>query len=545
VLSGCGLTSASSGYTLRESYSGLDFFSKFKFWTATDPSQGTVAYVGAEEAQRLGLIQATLQEAIIRPDSTSVLVPGQGRKSVRIQSRNAYNAGLFVAKINHMPTGCGVWPAFWMYGEDAEHVWPAWGEYDILEGVHEQAHVRTTLHTGATCSQQSLVPGQDFLGMWEAGESKPSADMCNVDAPQQFYNQGCSQRGPPGSFGMGFNRNGGGTYAAEWDPVEGHIRTWFWPAGQEPFELQSQGVGGLSTDLWGKPFSFFRLRPADCPAQHFLNMRIVFNINFCGDLGESLWQDGCPALAEQMSCQEYVDRHPEKFANAYWSIGRVDVYQQSGPFPANLGERIMFNFEGSEPAQSVGGLRVNGLAVFGIVATVVGAIGTLLVLSVEYKKQRRQVGGGAGDLVMFGAEADAALEAISDQFSSCASSIRSMMGQQPPPPQPWQQVRTPSQENPYMGVQGLTSPHVSMSSMGSSMESSATSSWWGHDAEREVRVPPRGPLSSWARLPPPGPERVPVPPMRSGMLLPGGLPAHQGRSSSEPNRSSETGCMLM
>jgi hypothetical protein len=46
-------------------------------------------------------------------DSTSALDPnGAGRKSVRVQSKTAYNGALVIADIAHVPgSNCGSWPA--------------------------------------------------------------------------------------------------------------------------------------------------------------------------------------------------------------------------------------------------------------------------------------------------------------------------------------------------------------------------------------------------------------------------------------------------
>lgn len=46
---------------------------------------------------------------------------------------SGYNGGLFVVTLENVPTACGAWPAFWMFGDDAQHAWPRWGEYDILD----------------------------------------------------------------------------------------------------------------------------------------------------------------------------------------------------------------------------------------------------------------------------------------------------------------------------------------------------------------------------------------------------------------------------
>jgi beta-glucanase (GH16 family) len=49
---------------------------------------------------------------------------GPGRPAVRIVSDNTYTHGLFILDLNHMPYGCGTWPAFWLLGPD----WPGNGE---------------------------------------------------------------------------------------------------------------------------------------------------------------------------------------------------------------------------------------------------------------------------------------------------------------------------------------------------------------------------------------------------------------------------------
>jgi beta-glucanase (GH16 family) len=68
-------------------------------------------------------------------DTTHLYDPyGAGRPSVRITSNNAYTHGLFVLDVNHMPFGCGTWPAFWTVGPN----WPSHGEI----GMNEPLFVR-------------------------------------------------------------------------------------------------------------------------------------------------------------------------------------------------------------------------------------------------------------------------------------------------------------------------------------------------------------------------------------------------------------------
>jgi len=319
-------------------------------------------------------------------------------------------------------------------------MWPTWGEYDIIEGVHQQSHVRTSLHSTDSCSQETLFAGEDFSGHWEAGDSTSRADICGRDAPKQYFNQGCSQRGAADSFGAGFNAAGGGTYAAEWDPVAGHIKTWFWPVGSEPYDLAPGSTP--NPDSWGLPYSFFLLDPATCPPEHFANMRIVLNINFCGDLGEGRWEELCPDLAKEMTCSEFVARNPSEFAESYWSISRLDVYQKVGPFPPNLGQRIMVDFEAEGPPQPTPEpVRTNFAMVWlGVPLFLIGVAGIVLVARVEYRRQRA---GGLSeawnnqrnmDIVV--EEARAGVDYLGQQLHACGTSVVSTAGEIVVPPGP-------------------------------------------------------------------------------------------------------------
>lgn len=43
---------------------------------------------------------------------------------MRIQSLERFHHGLILLDVSHIPTGCGTWPAFWMYDDP----WPEVGE---------------------------------------------------------------------------------------------------------------------------------------------------------------------------------------------------------------------------------------------------------------------------------------------------------------------------------------------------------------------------------------------------------------------------------
>jgi beta-glucanase (GH16 family) len=67
------------------------------------------------------------------------------RLQTKRKSSQAY--GRFEARIK-LPYGQGIWPAFWLLGNDMDKVdWPDCGEIDIMENVgHERSAVHGTIH---------------------------------------------------------------------------------------------------------------------------------------------------------------------------------------------------------------------------------------------------------------------------------------------------------------------------------------------------------------------------------------------------------------
>lgn len=65
---------------------------------------------------------------------------------INTQGHFAQRYGRFEARIQ-LPTGKGIWPAFWMLGDDHEmHPWPDCGEIDILETIGAPDVMYSTLH---------------------------------------------------------------------------------------------------------------------------------------------------------------------------------------------------------------------------------------------------------------------------------------------------------------------------------------------------------------------------------------------------------------
>jgi hypothetical protein len=104
---------------------------------------------------------------------------------------------------------CSAW---WSNGPN----WPAGGEIDILEGVHDYTNNQATIHTNPGCRLTST--SADALRI--SGNVIGGTDC----AAETTGNQGCGIRASTSnSFGAGFNKNGGGTYASESTTAMGGI----------------------------------------------------------------------------------------------------------------------------------------------------------------------------------------------------------------------------------------------------------------------------------------------------------------------------------
>ncbi len=113
--------------------------------------------------------------------------------SARLKTQGLFSQayGRFEARIK-IPAGQGMWPAFWMLGNDITSVgWPKCGEIDIMENIgKEPATVHGSLHGPSTSGPTSdlsapfsLPAGQNFAGdfhlyavEWEPGTIRFYAD---------------------------------------------------------------------------------------------------------------------------------------------------------------------------------------------------------------------------------------------------------------------------------------------------------------------------------------------------------------------------------
>eukprot|EP00727_Mastigamoeba_balamuthi_P005762 m51a1_g1805 putative endo- -beta-glucanase (327) ;mRNA; r:460183-461283 len=306
---------ASARYVLSETWKGPSFWDKFNFANGPDPTHGYVYYTSRQEATSWKLISNNGDRSIIRADA-STISSGSGRASVRLESKKTFTTGLFVLDLNHMPTGCGTWPAYWMCGPN----WPNGGEIDIIENVHKATTNMVTLHTKQGCDQAGQ-PTSAFQGHWSTGSQGNPADNCWIGAPDQYSNQGCGIVNPPNTYGAALNQRGGGVWATLWTTQQ--IAVWYWPHGKVPSDLTSNNP---NPSAWGKPFAKFALG-SKCPSNFFHDHRIIINLTFCGDWAGSVFAQQCPAENSRWhSCNEYVKNNPSAFSEAYWDISSIKIF---------------------------------------------------------------------------------------------------------------------------------------------------------------------------------------------------------------------------
>ncbi|KAL8767005.1 MAG: hypothetical protein Q9209_006359 [Squamulea sp. 1 TL-2023] len=256
-----------------------------------DPTHGYVNYVDQATADSQDLYNVSNGQVTWGVDHANV-ASGRGRNSIRLTSKAQYTHGLVILDLAHMPgSACGVWPAL-----------PNSGEIDIIEGVNTASQNQMTLHTGPGCTL--------------AGSSCQGGQGCPIK-PQGSNN-----------YGTGLNNAGGGVYAMEW--TSGSINIWFFPRNSIPGDISNANP---NPSAWGAATASFVGGDSCNIDHHFKNNNIVFDTTFCGDWAGAVWaQDGtCSALAG--TCQEYVQNHPEAFADAYWTINSLKVYQDNGSAP--------------------------------------------------------------------------------------------------------------------------------------------------------------------------------------------------------------------
>lgn len=100
------------------------------------------------------------------------------------------------------------------------------------------------------------------------------------------------------------------------------IYMWFWPRRSIPSDIKSNDIDVPS---WGTPLATFSGSGCDFNT-FFANQNIVFDTTFCGTWAGKVWSSGSCA-SKASTCEAYVAANPGAFANQYWLINYVKVWQ--------------------------------------------------------------------------------------------------------------------------------------------------------------------------------------------------------------------------
>lgn len=224
----------------------------------------------------------------------------------------------------HIPTGCGTWPAFWTNGPN----WPLEGEIDIVEGVSDYTDNQATVHTGDGCTLPSNFNSPSTFSQFASGQLVGGTNC----AANETGNQGCGVRIlDPTSFGPGFNNNGGGVYAMLWDDTG--IAVFFFPRQSIPSDITS---GNPDPSSWGLPNA--KWPSSSCsPFQFFKDHVAIFDTTLCGEWAGSVWsnsglpgqEQSCAQRTGEASCSTFVLNNGGSFAEAYWEVSYVKLFQNA------------------------------------------------------------------------------------------------------------------------------------------------------------------------------------------------------------------------
>jgi len=334
---------------------GSGFWDQF-FHMTNDENFMPIQYLTKEEAQAKKVTEAFEDHAILRAGPRAGHLK---RTSAKVVTNQKWTYFLMAAKFNHVPWGCGTWPAFWTRSPDA--AWPNGGELDILEYTNEIAS-RSSLHVGV--ANKCTLDQSEFR--------KPGCPQF-VEAEFNFTGDSNCVTHYPEAIGCAPNRlplmNGEQMaaqpiiMAAEW--TKDFLKVFRIPASQIPPDLET---GTPTPDQWDQfivayyPFAASeRNNPGSCPnsAELMKAQQLVLQIGFCGDWGAKVWLNSTcannkgPALPSQCvavdphnpmgeqiagprdCCTAFITDEQNQYGadeylrqNAYFDIAWIKVFQR-------------------------------------------------------------------------------------------------------------------------------------------------------------------------------------------------------------------------
>ncbi|ODA76534.1 hypothetical protein RJ55_07804 [Drechmeria coniospora] len=318
-------------YTLAQTINAENFFEEFIFNTTgtitsqPDDNWAWVQFQNLNDARTNELARVRNDEVYIGVDHRTELDPNQdeGRRSLRLVSRNTYKHGLLITRFSHFPAAvCGGWPSYWLLGEGP---WPNAGEMDLYEGWNLAVANKPAFHVG---EEKVLGTCKMHPTFQKANVISDNCDNTYADQVTQWPFQGCQSEEPNGIWAS----DKGGTQALEW--TSEYIKLFSWKRGEEPANIDDDQPDVKS---WGAP----SVNVDDCDIdRHFAAQRIIFTLPFCGDpVGTPLfWSelDGgsgitCDKHTGKKTCIEHVASNPKAFKDFYFQVQDIRYFNSTQP----------------------------------------------------------------------------------------------------------------------------------------------------------------------------------------------------------------------
>uniref|UniRef100_A0A7S1WF61 GH16 domain-containing protein n=1 Tax=Alexandrium catenella TaxID=2925 RepID=A0A7S1WF61_ALECA len=277
----------SGGFKYQEVWraQGYTFFDSFNY-LLNDANAGAAQYLTKEDATEKQVTVAYDNHAIIRAGPKA----GQmKRASAKLETKTKWTYFFMAAKFNHVPWGCGVWPAFWTHSPEA--AWPNGGELDILEYSNEIAS-RSSFHCGLTnkCKLDAGLMHKPGCPKYIDAEFNFTGDFqCVTHYPAMI---GCAPNRLPLRSGEELSMKPF-ISAVEWTP--NYVKLFHIPASEAPSDLEAGEPQPDNYDRWVTSYFPFaaseQKRPGSCPnpGQVMKAQQLVLSLGFCGDWASKVW----------------------------------------------------------------------------------------------------------------------------------------------------------------------------------------------------------------------------------------------------------------
>tara|TARA_Y100000389_G_scaffold74611_1_gene71197 strand:- start:2680 stop:3900 length:1221 start_codon:yes stop_codon:yes gene_type:complete len=337
----------STNYTIYKDWSGNDFIPKGDWdYYGKDTKRYTCGKDEKLTNDKTGSYcwYGSYDELLSVNDKNNFVIKCGGRdpdnnnliKSIRINTVETYNSGLFIAKIDNIPEGNGIWPSWWLTAvEPKKSHWSCGGEIDIIEIVNSikddenSSHNISTLHTSNRPDAQPCILNPGTSNEIKCNNSTGDSTGCGCPGASDTRcpDIGCGIKSKiSNSVGYGYNiSNRGSIYACELTS-DGKVNVWFFQSSNLDDKKIIQQIDENTIDIstWSSNLV------ADftaCPGQ-FKNLHMIFNIAICGSWAGRVFKGSTGSGCEQ--CNKYMDNNSSNvpiLPGAYWEIDYVKIFK--------------------------------------------------------------------------------------------------------------------------------------------------------------------------------------------------------------------------